>query len=79
MMAVFRSVVALAAVASQSWAQCPMCQAAAAAQSPAAARALNAGIVILFLPAVGLFCGVFLFAFLRRDSRDTEETTGGRP
>ncbi len=44
-------------------AQCSMCRTAAAAQDALAAQALDAGIVVLLVPAVALFTGVFLLAF----------------
>ena len=44
-------------------AQCSMCWTAAAAQGHGAAHALNTGILLLLLPALSLFCGVFALAF----------------
>jgi hypothetical protein len=44
-----------------------MCRTAAAAQGPEGARVLDAAILILFLPAMALFCGVFFFAVQRRN------------
>ncbi len=43
-------------------AQCAMCRTAAAAQAHAAGT-INTAILILLLPAVALFSGVFLLAF----------------
>jgi hypothetical protein len=43
-------------------AQCVMCRTAMAAQAQAAGT-INRAILILLLPAVALFCGVFLLAF----------------
>lgn len=57
-----------------AWAQCSMCRTAAAAQEAGAAQALDAAIVVLLVPAVALFTGVFLFAF-RSDAASRE----GRP
>jgi hypothetical protein len=61
-----------AAVAAPAWAQCSMCRTAAAAQGAGGVGALNAAIVVLFVPAVVLFCGVFAFA-LRGDREDRGE------
>jgi len=44
-------------------AQCSMCRTAAASQGPHAAHAMNVAIIILLVPAVTLFSGVFLLAF----------------
>ena len=44
-------------------AQCAMCRSAASAQSAHASHMLNTAILILLLPALMLFCGVFLMAF----------------
>jgi len=50
-------------VASPAHAQgCSMCYTAAAAQSEKGKVALNAGILFLLTPAVGLFCGVVILA-----------------
>jgi len=73
---VFRSAaraVLLLTPAVQLMAQCPMCR-TAAARDPAAARALNLGILLLFIPAVALFSGVFLLAFHSRNPENTEES-----
>ena len=78
MRSLLRLLAVAAAAGAQAWAQCPMCRTAAAAQGEAAARAFNAGILILFVPAVGLFCGVFLFAFLRKDAEGEQKATRGR-
>jgi len=51
-------------------AQCPMCRNAAAAQGAAAARALDLAILILLVPAVGMFCGIYWLAVRRLDSTD---------
>ena len=50
------------------WAQCSMCRTAASAQGAAAGKALDSGVLILLLPAMVLFCGVFLTAW--RGGRD---------
>ena len=44
-------------------AQCPMCRTAAAAQAPEAAQAFNAGILILFVPAVVILGGTCMLTF----------------
>ena len=65
-----KRVAALAApllAAEAALAQCPMCRTAAASQGADAARALDFAILILLVPAVGIFCRVYLLA-LRRDS-----------
>jgi hypothetical protein len=51
-------------------AQCPMCRNAAAAQGAAAARALDLGILILLVPAVSMFCGIYWLAVRRRGASD---------
>jgi len=49
--------------ASATWAQCSMCRTAAASQGAAGARTLDRAVMILLLPAMALFCGVFWTAF----------------
>ncbi len=44
-------------------AQCSMCRTVAAAQGEAAGKTLDTAVLILLLPALVLFCGVFLAAF----------------
>jgi hypothetical protein len=51
------------------WAQCAMCRTAAAQQGDAAAGAMNSAILILLVPAVAMFCGVFAMA-IRAGSRN---------
>jgi heme/copper-type cytochrome/quinol oxidase subunit 2 len=75
MMRLQQCVVALAVVALNAWAQCSMCQTSAAAQDQAVSRAFNAAILVLFVPAVGLFCGVFHFSFYSRNHEEAEEAT----
>ena len=67
---------AIVPVVAQSclFAQCPMCRAAAASQGPEAAKALNEAILILLLPAVALFCGVFILAVRGNRSPDPDES-----
>jgi hypothetical protein len=59
---------------SSLFAQCSMCRAAAAAQGPEAAKALNEAILILLLPAVALFCGAFILAVRANRSSDLDES-----
>ena len=47
---------------------CAMCYASAAAQSAQGIRALNLGILILLIPTVVIFGGIFLVTYRRRDS-----------
>ena len=56
-----------------SWAQCSMCRAAAASQGAGATHALNAAIVVLLVPAVALFTGVFLLAFRYREPPEGDD------
>jgi hypothetical protein len=63
-------VIVLVVAQSSLFAQCSMCRAAAAAQGPEAARALNEAILILLLPAVALFCGAFVLAARGNRSSD---------
>ena len=50
---------------------CAMCYAAAAQQSEAGKKALDAGILLLLTPAVSIFCGVFYFAWKHRDDEES--------
>lgn len=60
-------------LASPGWSQCILCREAAASQPPEATRALNLAIVVLFVPAVGLFGSVYYTAFRGGPQRDDEE------
>lgn len=63
------TVIALAAamiLAGSALAQCPMCRNALASQGPQAAGVFNAAIIILLVPAVYVFCGVYWLALRRR-------------
>ena len=51
-------------------AQCSMCRTAASAQGHDAASAVNLAIVILLLPALALFSGVYWLLFRRYSSVD---------
>ncbi len=61
-------------------AQCPMCRTAAAAQPPEAVEAFNAGILILFIPAVTILGGTCVLTFRCRNApvagEATEESSG---
>jgi hypothetical protein len=62
----------LAGIASlPALAQCPMCRTAVAAQGQGAADTFNSAILILLLPAIALFSGVFLFTW--RSAGRTED------
>lgn len=66
-----RRILLTAVAVAPAWAQCSMCRTAAAAQGDHAMHAMNAAILVLLVPAVVLFCGVFLLA-KRGDSRVDE-------
>jgi heme/copper-type cytochrome/quinol oxidase subunit 2 len=61
------------AMAAAALAQCPMCRNAAAAQGPEAASVLDLAILVLLVPAVSLFCGVYYFSFRYRNRGGEEE------
>ncbi|HSB18336.1 MAG TPA: hypothetical protein VLE22_28045 [Bryobacteraceae bacterium] len=67
-------VIVLVVAQSSLFGQCSMCRAAAAAQGPEAAKALNEAILILLLPAVALFCGAFILAMRGNRSSDPDES-----
>jgi hypothetical protein len=58
-------------------AQCSMCR-TAITQNSQAAKTFNLAIVILLMPALFLFTGVFLWSMRRRNSRDNG-VPGSRP
>ncbi len=58
-----KPILATILAAAPALAQCSMCRTAAAAQGPAAARAMNMGVLILLTPAVALFSGIIALAF----------------
>ena len=68
-MRMIRKAVVLFAAAVPAWCQCILCRQAAASQPPEAAHALNMAIMVLLVPAVGLFCTVYAVA-VRGGSRD---------
>ena len=47
---------------------CALCYTTAAAAGPAAARALDIGILVLLVPTLVLFISVLVFAFRRANS-----------
>jgi hypothetical protein len=52
-----------------AFAQCSMCRTAAAANG-ASAKSLDLAVVVLFVPAMCLFCGVMLTAYRGNRNRD---------
>ena len=71
----FRTCLAAASLlaGSRLFAQCVMCRTAASAQGAHAAATLNRAILILLLPALALFSGVFLLAFRGAKSQAAED------
>ena len=67
----------VATIVWQSWsamAQCALCKNAVTG-SPSAAKlseSLNFAIIILLIPPVLIFCGIFALAYKHRKSRETE-------
>ncbi len=60
---------ALLALARSAFAQgCVMCYTSAASQRPRAIHALNQGIVILLIPPIVIFLGVFAVFYWRRNA-----------
>ena len=53
-----------------------MCYTGAAAQSEQGIRALNLGILMLLLPAVAIFAGIFWMAYRNRDAWSAETPAG---
>jgi hypothetical protein len=66
-LSLFRLLSLAATLAPAVSAQCSMCRTAAAQ-----ANGMDKAILVLFVPAVLLFCGVFVFAF--RSQGDDDET-----
>ncbi len=65
----FLAVPALVAFARSAFAQgCVMCYTSAASQRPRAIHALNQGILVLLIPPVLIFLGVFAFFYFRRNA-----------
>ncbi len=58
-----------AAAAAPAYAQgCTMCYTAAAQQSAQGKHALNMGILMLLLPAIGMFCGLFFLVWRSKEA-----------
>ena len=56
------------AVSARAWAQgCAMCYNSAAAGSTSSIQALQRGIVVLLIPPLAMFLGIFALAFHRRN------------
>jgi hypothetical protein len=70
-----KTVILTLASGAGAWAQCSMCRTAAAAHGAAGGKTLDTAVLVLLLPAMALFCGVFLTAF-RGGSRDDERRDG---
>ncbi|MCC6858943.1 MAG: hypothetical protein IT158_10285 [Bryobacterales bacterium] len=66
-----RRIIPAALAGLPAYAQCSMCRNAAAAQGQGAADSFNSAILILLVPAVALFSGVFLFTW--RSAARTED------
>jgi hypothetical protein len=64
-----KTILAGAVFSSVAAAQCSMCR--TAVQGDAAARTFDHAVLILLIPAVGLFCGIFIGIF--RGSSDRHE------
>ena len=67
---------AILVFASSALAQCAMCKNSVAG-SPSAARlseSLNSAIIILLIPPVLIFCGIFFVAYRHRKARGAELT-----
>lgn len=56
-----------------AFAQCAMCRTAVASQGAEVAKTIDFAIIILLLPAVGMFCGVYFYAYKNRNSERAEE------
>lgn len=54
-------------------AQCPMCKAAAASQQAQAIRSLNIGIVVILVPSLLAFAGVFAVALRLKNPHHKDE------
>jgi hypothetical protein len=61
----------LLACAAPVSAQCSMCR---TAQSALPAGVIDAAIVVLFVPAIALFCGIFMMAYRSRTKGPDTET-----
>jgi heme/copper-type cytochrome/quinol oxidase subunit 2 len=73
---VIAAALALAALAA-AWpetalAQCPLCRSALKDGGDQAARTMNLAIVILLIPPVSIFCGIFAIAYRKAKGDDDE-------
>jgi hypothetical protein len=58
---------AVAALAQSAWAQgCALCYTSASALNKSGIHALDKGIIVLFIPPVLIFAGIFAFLYIRR-------------
>ena len=58
--------------ATSAWAQCALCAKNAAAAGSDGIQGLQYGILLLLIPTLMMFVGVFWFAFRYRNPRETE-------
>ncbi|HVW10744.1 MAG TPA: hypothetical protein VHC90_19295 [Bryobacteraceae bacterium] len=56
-----RRLAALLTIAAPAWAQCSLCR-LAVEQDPSLGTAFNKAILLMMIPALAVFAGVFLFA-----------------
>lgn len=71
-----RAAATLLGACATSFAQCAMCRTAMAAQQAKAIGAFNHAILILLVPAVALFSGMFLWAIRFRNEVPPGEESG---
>ncbi len=64
-----RNTIALLLVALPAWAQCSLCK-LAVEQDPSLGKAFNKAIILMMIPALAVFAGVFILAI--------RSTPGGR-
>ena len=69
--AVFFGVAMMVSGAASALAQCPMCKAAIEGSTDAAAVAngINLAVLVLLVPPVAIFAGVFVFVYKQRNAR----------
>jgi hypothetical protein len=70
--------VALGMLSLPGLAQCPLCRTAASAHDEAAQKALDLAIIVLLIPAVSMFCGVYYVTFRFRDDGGAGGQAGNR-
>ena len=58
---------------------CPLCYTTVAAAKPAAIQALRSGIIVLLVPPVLMFIGIFVLAFRSRERSREEDLQHLRP